>query len=749
MKLFNIERDGQEYFYKQYLPLINKELKENDILLYDTDGVVNGNLLEFKLNINDLNKVLFQAIKYLSKMRIKGEPVPKNILLISLNTYTAFLYDSNDYLEWIEKQYFGGASTNNEGFASKDYLEKINYNTDQGSYRMLELLREDKYTKIHIDETCIVGWAKKYYREVAGSNKGDFIGDNENNIQTIGEIRNPIVFKEYIYPYRGETNLKFQYLLDKLNDKITQKETGAFYTPTEYAKKAAELVLKAIERVPEGNDYVIFDFCAGTGNLEEVLPDDVLSRCILSTYEYYEYRVLLENLGDKVKYIIPPTESQVEYSNGFITNADALSEKFISNPVIKKHIDDPKMTIIMYENPPYRDQLSDNSKKSDRAKVKDGFIVNEMKKELQRYRVSSIATARDLSNQFIFRTFKYYLRQDTDSYILFSPLKYWKTIGITQNKKYIDGFLFNRKHFHATPSAISCILWGNNKVKNQTEIKLKVFDIEKNEPKFIKEVSHKEVYNSFSNLYFDFREFPNDIETEVFCEANGYETNGRKTTGKSYYNSNILAYLRTTALAINSQQRYLTRQKIFNAAGFYLRTDNYKEKLPLFVAKLFPQDNWYEKDVYFTTSDGKYEYTNDNEFLKQCLIYTCLTNQNKCISFNGSDGRLYRNELSFDSNTIAKKDLDKYILNNNEKEIISIWEKIIEFSKKTKKYNKDFTYGVYQIEQELNTFILDDNNKRIYDYPELNGDLQTLKRKLKDYYIKYIRENMFKYGLIK
>ena len=48
------------------------------------------------------------------------------------------------------------------------------------------------------------------------------------------------------------------------NDKLSQKELGAFYTPPLYAQKALELVRSAIQEVPKGNDYVIIDRCAGT-----------------------------------------------------------------------------------------------------------------------------------------------------------------------------------------------------------------------------------------------------------------------------------------------------------------------------------------------------------------------------------------------------------------------------------------------------------------------------------------------------
>ena len=75
IKKFNIELEGQIEFYEQYLKVVNPNLTYEDIFRNNTDGILNGNLLEFKLNITDLNACLFQAIKYLSAMRIKGEPI--------------------------------------------------------------------------------------------------------------------------------------------------------------------------------------------------------------------------------------------------------------------------------------------------------------------------------------------------------------------------------------------------------------------------------------------------------------------------------------------------------------------------------------------------------------------------------------------------------------------------------------------------------------------------------------------------
>lgn len=69
---YEIEREGQMEFFDNYGIPYNDDAS---ILVDNTDGVYNGNIFEFKLNISNLNKTLFQAIKYLSKMRVKGESV--------------------------------------------------------------------------------------------------------------------------------------------------------------------------------------------------------------------------------------------------------------------------------------------------------------------------------------------------------------------------------------------------------------------------------------------------------------------------------------------------------------------------------------------------------------------------------------------------------------------------------------------------------------------------------------------------
>lgn len=760
-KQYEIEREGQIDFFNNYqIPYQD----DDSILVDNTDGIYNGVLLEFKLNINNPNSVLKQAIKYLSFIRIKGENIPATILLIDLNNTIVYQYNSIDYINDIQKVYIGSASKNNDDFVAKIPIEKYDYSDSFNSNKLKHLLKDKKtinemYMPIDIDENCIVGWAERYYRENPKVSKGDFLGDDEGKIKIIGEIREPRYFKGLINPYTDKTNEKFKYLMDCLNDRPSKKDLGAFYTPKLYAKKASELVLKAIEQVPNGNDYVIIDRCAGTGNLEEGLiglkdknDDEVISHCIVSTYEYYEYKVLQERIGDKVREIIPPTEKDVEYGNGKILNADAMSEEFVNNPIIKQYIDNPKCTIIIFENPPYRDITA----KDKIDKKKKSFIYERYKEN-----GTNQAAHRELSNLFIWSAFNYYLRQPTDSCIVFSPVKYFKIEGYL-NKKMIDGFLFNRKHFHASKSVISCILWSNEDEKEKKEKwKLKVFDIEKE--KLIQEnsVEIKKVYNSFKE-YNDKRKFENDKESSVFVEYSTGKESIKECKKTAINNTNIIGYLRATSFNMDSLSACLTRTITYDALtqsyGFYLRDDIYINKLPLWVAKQFPQDNWYEKDVFFTTADRKEKYTEDKDFLKSCLIYTCLHNQNKCLSFIGKDGNFYKNELCFDKGTIAFNDLIKYGVTNNDKKqiienkLLEINNDILKKVKTLENYNQNFTYGIHQIIQEFDTF--DEigkgkSKKKVYHNPELHGNLETLKSLLKKYYKEYITSKMFEYELIK
>ena len=810
-KSFHSEREGQIKFFNDLRIIADVELTHN------TDGVYKGTLFEFKLTISDINKVLFQAIKYLSHKRIKGEPIPAQILLVALNEENAYLFNSGDFLSDIEKPYAGAASKNNADFSTKIKPDKIDYSNIKGLQRLTEILEIQKYTKIHIDVFDVVGWANHFYT----------VNPKASKSKLFEELRSPKKFKDYIYPWKGK-DIEFRYINDLLNALTLKKELGAFYTPSPYCRKATELVRRAIKQLPKGNghDYIILDRTAGTGNLEEFLTDkkvnditideldryidkelktkylqskkdiintfysgrlfgdltvgelekhktkislhdylsdNEISHAIVNTYELKEWIVLNERLGDKVKLIIPPP-MEVTGREPLVNGGDALSEQFIlgktkikiskeyvnSIAELNNFVKNKKTNIILLENPPYRDTTSNTHLAS------SGKGTNIVKDEMASEKKWG-ATQNDIANQFIWSGWKHYLTKPDDYFVLFSPIKYWKSLGLGE-KRFVDGFLFNRQFFHAGPSAISCILWQNTD-DSREELTLKAFDIDTNNTPeqeddtivYFKDITIKKVHESLKS-YFDKRKFDDDIEGSIVVELSGLESS-KKITKKPIYNKNIVGHIRITSFNLDpismSLTTTITHNGLMKTIGFYLRSDNFVDKLPLFAAKLYPQKNWYERDVYFTTADGGDRYLKDKDFLKTCFIFACLSQRNHCRSFDGSDGRFYKNELCVDKGTVASNKLKTYKLTKEEKDLLDNFTDILSKAKATKTYNRKYTYGTYQIDEELNTRYENENDEWIYDYPELNTAINSLKTKLAKYYENNIQPKLFEYELLK
>ena len=805
---FLSEREGQINFFDKFA-IVNTELANN------TDGVYKGTILEFKKTISDINTVLFQAIKYLSHMRIKGESITANILLVALNEEVAYLFKAKDYLAEIETIYAGAASKNNAGFTARTSPKTIRYNSPEGIRHITEILDDASFVKIHIDVFDVVGWANRFYRENPTASK----------IRLFKELREPKHFAAYVHPWKGDEK-DFKYIMDLLNDTQHKKELGAFYTPPAYCRKATELVRKAIKQIPAGHDYIILDRCAGTGNLEEFLTDrevdditiskldrfidktlkakylqdkadiittfyskrnfneitvgelekhktklslhdyifdNELSHAIVNTYELKEWIVLNERIGDRVKLIIPPPQ-EIDNTEALVEGGDALSAQFVTGQkslgmtkeyndsidTLLSYVKDKKTNVILLENPPYRDETSNTHL------VSSGKGTNLIKAEMASEKKWG-ATQNDLANQFIYSGWKHYLTKSDDYFVLFSPIKYWKSLGLGE-RKFIDGFLFNRQFFHAGPSAISCILWKNID-DSREELTLKAFDIDThNTPEqkddtvvYFKDITLKKVHDSLTP-YFDKRKFDDDVEGSIVVELSGIESS-KEITKKPIYNKNIVGHIRITSFNLDpismSLTTVVTHNGLMKTIGFYLRSDNFIDKLPLFAAKLYPQKNWFERDVYFTTADGGDRYLTDKDFLKSCFIFACLSQRNHCRSFEGSDDRFYKNELCFDKGTLASKKLKDYKLSSEERDLADTFNDVLRKAKSTKAYNPKHTYGTYQIDEELNTRYKNDNDEWIYDYPELNTAINSLKNKLGKYYEIVVQPKLFEYELLK
>lgn len=426
-----------------------------------------------------------------------------------------------------------------------------------------------------------------------------------------------------------------------------------------------------------------------------------------------------------------------------------MSKDFIENPLIKQYVDDDKCTIILFENPPYRDDTSGMTGIKASSYTKDNnYVLSEMKK------AGGLKT-NEMANRFIWSGFKYYLRQNTDSYIVFSPIKYWKTDHLI-DKELDTGFIFNRKYFHASPSAVVCAMW-KNEPSSTISHELEVFDMENDSIIYIKKQKMVIVHEGVSNM-LDATKEKNDVITSACSKTNGEYDDSDKFTGID--NSNIIGFIMGVGFGLSNPNLNFTltrlRPEIKNTLGI-LRKNSYIDQLPILAIKhyLMFERPWYETEFIVCSSDGGVKYKADTKFMQSCFIFACLDYYNKSLSMYDKNGRYYRNELCFDitnGDTVASADLAKMTLDADEKALMKLWDDILAEAKRTVNYDSRLTYGIYQITKELNTSHKTGtgrSQKTVYDYPTLNGYLETLRTNLKAYYKSHITDKMFQYELLK
>ncbi|GHU47997.1 hypothetical protein FACS1894120_6320 [Clostridia bacterium] len=280
----------------------------------------------------------------------------------------------------------------------------------------------------------------------------------------------------------------------------------------------------------------------------------------------------------------------------------------------------------------------------------------------------------------------------------------------------------------------------------------------------------KRIDMMFSEVYYDKRRFGDDVMNGVILSGDGLEViNDVKIRVKSLFNDNVIGYMVAQSSGFDNPDlnSSLGRAVKYNGNGFYLRCDNYLEKLPMFAASRYITYNgaWTERARVMKSADGAEKFNSDvangklSQFLLKCLLFTCVEMQNHMRTFTGTDGRFYRNELCLDStngDTIASRDIQSLNVNDAEKAILDAWEKVLEYAKKTNnvrgKYDSDLTYGVYQINKALDTSVTvgqGKNKRKVYDNIELHSALSALKGLVSVYYNAEIVPTLFEYEFVK
>ena len=265
-----------------------------------------------------------------------------------------------------------------------------------------------------------------------------------------------------------------------------------------------------------------------------------------------------------------------------------------------------------------------------------------------------------------------------------------------------------------------------------------------------KMVAHRvqnEITKIFDQVTKDYLTIP------YVCNTNGYTIMDKDG---SFFDDEILGYFVGRGFGISNPNLNfnLLRLKFSDSHGFYLTADNYYNKLPILAIKHYLMfcRNWTENEFICCSADKGMAYAEDESFLQSCFIFACLDYYNKCLSMELSTSghkRIVKNQLCFDGTTIANSKLCTLALNDDEQFLIGRFTKTLAEAKKVPEYNPAFSYGTYQIQNELNTFVYDDRGHKVYMHEELNTAIETLREKTYEYFDKYIKDKLLKYQLIK
>ena len=235
------EKTWQSNFYDA---IFGTEKEEYLTVDRSTDGYTRGILFEHKQNVtsNGKSKTLSQAIIYLCRFNRDGVPVPSKIALVSQDEGKIYVYNTQDYIKYIENiETYANmkASEGIQGFQAAPAKRIIDFDKNlnpRGLVDVINFVTEAPVNvKIHINVHNVYGWSGYYY-----NNAINFKQKPEKKA-FFNELRNPVgTLKDCIEPWTGN-EMDFKYIMDMLNDPMTQKKLGAFYTPPEYSKLVSSL----------------------------------------------------------------------------------------------------------------------------------------------------------------------------------------------------------------------------------------------------------------------------------------------------------------------------------------------------------------------------------------------------------------------------------------------------------------------------------------------------------------------------
>jgi hypothetical protein len=425
------------------------------------------------------------------------------------------------------------------------------------------------------------------------------------------------------------------YLLERRDSLLPmdeQKFKGAFYTPLHIVDKAYDQ-LAATLGADWQDRYIVWDMCAGVGNLEAKHSN--LRNVFMSTLDQEDVTIMRGNPAFAGAEIF-----QYDYLNDDVTDFGEIDYS-LTNKVpmlLRRAIADAKAgkegakPILVLINPPYAEATNDNTAKgvaSDGSGAKERVAKTRLAVNLK---ADYGKATNELFAQFVARID---LELPSVTLAMFSTLKYvisptLERFRKTWRAKFLGGFVVHSRAFDSVPGnfPIAFFIWDTSSNFEVTDIEARVLDKdgqEVGEKKFIISTGRK--------LLTDWIVRPRSNHKQVVPLKNALTTaTATKDLRGTRWSDGALSYMWCNSNDLQQANKTALFSSGFNGGhGLFVTEENLWQAAIVFAVRRLIKPTWLnDRDQFLQPSQSL-----KDEFKSDCLIWMLFNGSNLTA---GADG---------------------------------------------------------------------------------------------------------------
>ena len=430
------------------------------------------------------------------------------------------------------------------------------------------------------------------------------------------------------------------YLLERRDSLLPmdeQKFKGAFYTPLHIVDKAYDQLAATL-----GTDwqqkYIVWDMCAGVGNLEAKHSN--LRNVFMSTLDKADVTIMRSNPAFAGAEIF-----QYDYLNDDVSDFGQIDYSLSGKvpQALRQAISDARQgkkgakPILVLINPPYAEATNDNTAKgvaSDGSGAKESVAKTRLAVSLK---ADYGKATNELFAQFVARID---LELPTAMLAMFSTLKYvvsptLERFRTTWRAKFLGGFVVHSRAFDSVPGnfPIAFLLWDTSFDLVLTDVETRVLDKdgqEIGEKKFIASTGRK--------LLTDWIIRPRSNREEVVPLKNALTTaTATKDLRGTRWSDGAVAYMWCNSNDLQQANKTALFSSGFNGGhGLFINKDNLWQASIVFSVRRLIKPTWLnDRDQFLQPSQQL-----SDEFKSDCLVWMLFNGSNLTA---GADGLRWNN----------------------------------------------------------------------------------------------------------